>query len=165
MSSYDDVCAVSGTTATCWPLGSTETWVRTLAAPVTAVTLTVDARCGLTAAGEVVCDVGQCSSSTTCDDTNNWGTRVGTGPAGPWAQIEVADFAYAMCGRRATGEVECWGQGYDANIRASEPSGLRFADIGLGVSHVCGVTDGGHVICWGTDPMAAGVLDVPAELR
>jgi hypothetical protein len=163
MASADVACALVGTVGTCWPMNMLDR-TRTIPGDVTALAVSVDARCGIDPGGEVVCDVGQCSSSTSCTDLNDWGSLVGTGPAGPWTQIELGEYA-AMCGVRDSGDFACWGQDYDNNIRPDEPIGLRVEDLGLGFAHACAVTTDHRVVCWGSDPDAEGVLDVPAELR
>jgi hypothetical protein len=163
MSAWDNVCVLlADGSSTCWTMNMPSV-TRSLPVPVTTVAVSVDARCGLDASGEVVCDVGQCSSSTTCDDTNQWATHVGPAPAGPWAQLELSDY-FVVCARRSSGELGCWGDDYDTYVRPSEPTGTQFSDVAVGDTHVCGVTNG-HVVCWGTDARSAGVLDVPAELR
>jgi hypothetical protein len=163
MSSSAEACALVGTLATCWPMNMLDR-TRMIPGDVTSLALSTDARCGLTPAGEVVCDVGQCSSSTSCTDLGDWGALVGTGPPGPWVQIEIGE-ALAMCGVRSSGDFGCWGRGYDDDIRPAEPAGLRIVDLGLGATHACAVTTDHRVVCWGSDPDGEGVLDVPAELR
>jgi hypothetical protein len=160
----DDLCALVGTTATCWPVGGAAHVVPT---PVTSIRLSCDARVGISPEGEIIYDPADCGP-------HPWNMYLAPASPGPWAQVELSESGWSLCALRSSGEFQCWGYTYDHTIRPAgePPAGTRFADIAVGGTYVCGVTLDGHVLCWGVDPPMPpqapngyGMLDVPPELR
>lgn len=68
------------------------------------------------------------------------------------------------CALTTAGEPYCWGYDYQGRLGLGDDTvavyatprpvagGLRFAAIGAGFYHACGLTTGGAVYCWGANP-------------
>lgn len=123
--------------------------------------------CGLTADGNAYCWganwTGALGDGTS--ERRDTPTRVATE-----APIESLHLGPAhTCALDQEGHALCWGQNHsgqlgvvDASERVTRPSPvmgeLLFEDLGTGDAFTCGLTDGGHIYCWGEVPMDGGSL-------
>lgn len=85
----------------------------------------------------------------------NDGTATHRPPEGAFVALEAG--AWATCGLRAGGEVECWGHEWTwfpeevhGRLTWEIPPG-PFAALGVGHGHACGLRPGGEAECWGRD--------------
>ena len=75
-------------------------------------------------------------------------------PGGVFASVSVG-FGH-VCGLRADGSVECWGEDWFGQSSQTPPG--AFVAVDAGVSHSCGLRPDGSAECWGEDSMDSGRL-------
>lgn len=97
-----------------------------------------------------------------------------------WKQLSIHDqyISQSMCGVSERGEGFCWGWSGGGVLGDGEPAndtgvfrpapgpvagGLRFREIAAGADHACGLTEGGAVLCWGSN--AYGQLGASAAME
>jgi alpha-tubulin suppressor-like RCC1 family protein len=68
--------------------------------------------------------------------------------------VELAAGGSNVCGRRASGEVQCWGGPGGAN---DAPADEVFTQISVGSGHACGVLEDQTVLCWGENTSSEAV--------
>jgi alpha-tubulin suppressor-like RCC1 family protein len=153
-------------------------------APAAFVQLAVSqsATCGLTGDGDAYCwgtdVVGQLGNGPATADSRSVPSPVDT-PAGvTWARLSGATVGLEavrgiFCGVTTTGAGYCWGS--DANGKLGNgpaltddqvspspiatPPGVAWQTISPGTHHVCALTTGGAIYCWG--PIQGAFTDVP----
>ncbi len=82
----------------------------------------------------------------------NDGTATHRPPGGAFVALDAG--AWATCGLRPDGAVDCWGHekglygALDGPMSWDVPGG-PFTDITVGDGHACGLRPGGEAVCWG----------------
>ena len=127
--------------------------------------------CALTSGGNVKCwgagDAGQMGNGTTALGNNAPVSVTTSGSTALSGILGIStSMGYHSCAIKPTGTVVCWGvgrsgqlgnnatsnQSHPVNVLTSadgNPALSGIAQIGLGFSHSCAVTDTGKVLCWG----------------
>ena len=75
-------------------------------------------------------------------------------PGGVFGAVSVG-FGH-VCGLRADGSVECWGEDWFG--QSSQAPAGAFVAVDAGVSHSCGLRPDGSAECWGEDSMDSGLV-------
>ncbi len=144
-------------TVECWGHGSTDA----PGGPFVAVSSGRYRACGLRPGGGLACWARRpenLSGSFTplfdlplAEEALAWATEH---PGGVFGAVSVG-FGH-VCGLRADGAVECWGEDWFGQASQAPPG--AFVAVDAGVSHSCGLRPDGSAQCWGEDSMDSGFL-------
>ncbi len=168
---WDHVCALSGTTATCWGWNANERATPPPSAAYSVIGAGAEHSCGLTSTSDLVCwgrnDDGRAQSrqgpfralavgiAHTCVLRNDGsalcqGESAGSDTVAPNSAFsQISAGMDQICGLDFNGVVECWGITQDESTSGSLPTPTGpFTAINLGWTNACAVTQDGLAQCW-----------------
>ena len=160
-------CAVKAPTTTCWGTGVTPGAVTL---PALAIRLAggAEARCALTASGDVYCwGYSVVPKKNSADKFSNSAEPILVNTQGKVASISMSPEGQHVCALGVNGVVLCWGRNGEGQV--AQPVTTRLVDlpapvstvspgalsVGAGGAHSCAIKDNGGVFCWGSSAYGA----------